>query len=382
MTGTSRHAVSVLVAVYWPLGGIRTYLKYVYRHFPPGVNLTVLAASTQEDSALRADMSALGIGLIIDRGKRRWFFLKILKELLLRRYDVVQSHGFITASHVYAANLLRVRRVPHVLTVHGILEDRLLSGWPGRIKKALLGWVVNHVDVVYAVGQDMMNHLADELPGFHDSRARKIVIRNGIDITPYLTLASLRGKFRANQRIGDDMFLIGFLGRFMEAKGFNYLIDAIEILERDRALPGHVLVLAVGSGDYLGRYKRRIRESGLENRFLFLPFQPDILPIYADIDVVVMPSVSEAASLLALESLCAGVPLIASDCIGLRESVRNTPAIVFEARNARALAGTIVDLLKRPRRDAFQAFCSEAMARFDVRHTSEQLARLLQEMAA
>jgi glycosyltransferase involved in cell wall biosynthesis len=382
MTEIPKRRAHVLVAVYWPLGGIRTYLKYVYRHFPPDVDLTVLAASTQEDSALRADMSALGIRLIIDHGKRRWFFLRILRELLRGRYDVIQSHGFITASHAYAANLLRLRRLPHVLTVHGILEDRLLSGLAGRIKKQLLGWVVNHVDVVYAVGQDMMTHLADELPGFGVSRARKVVIKNGIDVGPFSNLALLRGRFRTGQHIADDIFLIGFLGRFMEAKGFNYLIDAIDILERDRVLPDRVKVLAVGSGDYLGRYKKDIRQRKLENRFIFLPFQSDILPIYADLDAVAMPSISEAASLLALESLCAGVPLIASDCIGLRESVRDTPAIVFEARNAAALASAIADVVNHPRRETFEAFRGEATTRFNVRNTSDQLTHLLQEVAA
>lgn len=41
-----------------------------------------------------------------------------------------------------------------------------------------------------------------------------------------------------------------------------------------------------------------------------------------------MPSRWVAFGLLAVEALCAGTPLIASDCIGLREVVEDTPAVV------------------------------------------------------
>jgi len=375
------HQIRVLVAVYWPLGGIRTYLKYVYRKFPADVQLTVLAASTQEDDALSQDMAALEIPLMIDRGQRSRFYLRIWHELRTGNYDIVQSHGFITASHAYVANLLAPGKRRHILTVHGILEDRLLGGWIGKVKRAVLGWIINHVDVVYGVGHDMMVHLSSELSGFDRSRTRKVVIKNGIDVSRFGDLDSLRGQFRASQKVPPGSFLLGFLGRFMEAKGFNFLIDAIDQLEKGGKLPPGVQVVAVGSGDYIRRYKNDIERRKLAHRFRFLPFQRDIMSIYADLDAVVMPSVSEAASLLALECLCAGVPLLASNCIGLRESVRDTPAIVFETRDAQALAEAIAGIVEDPRRHVFESFRSEAVRRFDVGHTRDQLAGLFRQEA-
>lgn len=369
----------VLVAVYWPLGGIRTYMKYVYRYLPSTYQVTVLAASTQEDDALRENMAEVGAVLILYHGQRRWFFLRIFRELIGSHYDLIQSHGFISATHVYFANLMRIIRVPHILTVHGMLENRFLTGLVGRLKTRLLYRIVRQLDVVYAVGQDMMTHLGEEIPGFNRARCRKTVIKNGIDVQPFAHPAHPRGSFRKSIGVADDAFLIGYLGRFMQLKGFNFLIDAVALLEEERALPENVRIVAVGSGDYLDRYRRDIVNKRLEHRFIFIPFQRDISTIYPDLDAVAMPSIAEAASLLALESLCAGTPLLASNCIGLRESVRDTPTVTFESQNARALANAMLAVVQNPNRPAFEAFRPHAFERFDIRLTSAALDRLFRE---
>jgi len=42
-------SIRVLVVARWPLGGIRTYMRYMFSHLPSSCRLSVLAASTQED---------------------------------------------------------------------------------------------------------------------------------------------------------------------------------------------------------------------------------------------------------------------------------------------------------------------------------------------
>jgi glycosyltransferase involved in cell wall biosynthesis len=177
--------------------------------------------------------------------------------------------------------------------------------------------------------------------------------------------------------ISDTTFLIGFLGRFMPQKGFEYLIEAMDMLVKRHHGSLDIRVLAVGSGDYLEAYKKRVAGKGLANRFVFVPFQPDVAPVYDAADVIVMPSVWEAFGLQAAEALCMGRPIIASDCIGLREAIKDTPAIVVPTGNAAAIADSVSRLILEPPSLLFHDFREEARKRFDVRKTSSELQTLL-----
>ncbi|MBV5330677.1 MAG: hypothetical protein JZU65_24110, partial [Chlorobium sp.] len=54
------------------------------------------------------------------------FVYGIAKELNQNRYQLIISQGYLSAVAVYMANL--IYRVPHILTIHGIVEPQYLSG--------------------------------------------------------------------------------------------------------------------------------------------------------------------------------------------------------------------------------------------------------------
>lgn len=377
----NQNPINLLVVVRWPLGGIRTYMKYVYGYLPERFRITILAASTHEDDALRSDAKTFGARLVLVPADRKGGLVgEIVRELRHNHYDLIQSQGFISALQVYLANL--VFRIPHVLTVHGILEDKYLQGNLARIKTWLLAWVIKHVTVLYAVSNDILEHLLEQIPALKDAACRKAVILNGIETSVFRKESDgSSGTFRDRLGIGKDLFLLGFLGRFMPQKGFNYLIDAVEMLEAEAGTSREVHILAVGSGDYLPDYQKMAREKGVAHRFTFMPFQQDVKEIYHDVDVVVMPSIWEASGLLAMEAMCCGTPLIASDCIGLRETVAGTPAVVFSSRNAGALAQAIRVARDSDLKKSFGDYAQQAQERYDVRKTALEVEQLFEDLA-
>ncbi|MFO0754798.1 MAG: glycosyltransferase family 4 protein [Thermodesulfovibrionales bacterium] len=375
----SSDAIRLLVVARWPLGGIRTYMRYLYKHLASRCSLTIVAASTQEDAALKRDAEEAGARLIVCRPEegRGGMVRTIFRELRQGRYDVIQSNGFLSALLAYAANV--PFGVPHIITVHGIFESRHLKGRTAELQEALLAWVIRKATVLYAVSDDIMEHLHETIPSLERSRCRKVVIRNGIDTDLFGGAGT--GEFRERLGLNGKTFLIGYLGRFMPEKGFPYLIDAVDILVKSGKTPGDFRVIAVGSGDYLDWYRKKVRQKELEERFVFLPFQQDVAAVYRDMDVVVMPSQWEAFPLQPMEALCSGTPLIASDCMGLREAVRDTPAVVFRSESAEALAEALRSVMEDPPREAFERFRSVARERFDAGKTAEKVYRLLQETA-
>ena len=98
-------------------------------------------------------------------------------------------------------------------------------------------------------------------------------------------------------------------------------------------------------------------------------------------DAVVMPSVWEAYPILTSEVMCCGVPIVATDCPGLREAVEQTPSVVVPSKDATALAGGMVRVMEeREIGDAARAFREAAAMRYDVRRAAEELTVLLREM--
>jgi len=166
----------------------------------------------------------------------------------------------------------------------------------------------------------------------------------------------------------------------MPQKGFNFLIDAAEILAKEVKELNDWKVLAIGSGDFSREYKTIIKKRGLEHKFIFIPFQRDIVCVYKIIDLIAMPSVWEAFGLQAAEAMCVGVPIIVSDCIGLRETVKGTPAITFPSKDPSALAEAIRLMMVNYSRDNFDKFRDEAVKRFDVRRTSIKVAELFKRV--
>lgn len=370
--------IRLLIVARWPLGGIRTYMKYTYKYFPKDrFQITLLAPEEGERETLAQDMNEMGIEWVKAArvAGRDFLCLRVFQLLARQRFDVIQSEGFISAVHVHAANLFH--NIPHVVTVHGILEEKYLGErLLGKLKRKWLQLVINGADALYSVSRDMQDHVESLLK--ISKKLRKVVIHNGIDVSRF-TDKELSADTSLRKKLGipDTTFLIGFLGRFMPQKGFEYLIDAMDLLAKRNLGSRDILVLAVGSGDYLESYKKRVAEKGLTNRFLFLPFQPNVAPVYDAADVIVMPSIWEAFGLQAAEALCMGRPIISSDCIGLREAIKDTPAIVVPTGNATAIADSVSRLILEPPSLLFHDFREEARKRFDVRKTSSELQTLL-----
>lgn len=351
-------------------------MRYVYQHFGSDWKVTILAADAQETAALQEDAKIVGAELIMAPASFFGFFWAVFRTLAQNRHDIIQSQGFISAITTCLANI--VFRKPHVLTVHGVLEGRLLQGIKGSLKRLVTNWAICSVDVVYAVSEDILAHVQQRVSCLSRSKIKQIAIMNGIEPRLFVGLRD-PGEFRLRYGLGSDLFLFGFLGRFMPQKGFDKIVEALAHLEKI-STPCDYRLVAVGSGDCRSEYEALAKEKDVFHRIVFLPFQHEVSRVYGDLDAVVMPSVWEACPLQPMETLVSGVPLIVSDCIGLREVVCGTPAIVVPDGNPRGLAHAMANLLNDNQRDTFLKFSQEAAVKYDVKNTSSSLERLFESL--
>lgn len=135
-------------------------------------------------------------------------------------------------------------------------------------------------------------------------------------------------------RVGIDRLRIGYVGRLSHRKGPDVALEALDLLTQRGVDAELHLVGAVFSGNE--GFDRQLRAGavarGVDDRVRYLGFQPDIWPLLADMDVLVVPSrQDESFGNTAVEGVLAARPVIASDIAGLREAVGPYEAVTFVA---------------------------------------------------
>lgn len=234
--------------------------------------------------------------------------------------------------------------------------------------------VFRSLDVIHCVSHDALENLLETFPFLRGNRSKCVVIANGIEVSRFKKLQE--SGLRRELGVGSDVFLVGFLGRFMAQKGFVYLVEAVERLLSNKELSSIPMVVCFGEGGFIREEKDTLAKKGLQDHFRFLPFVPNVAEIISSLDVVVMPSLWEACPLLPMETLAVGTPLIATDCVGLREVVKGTPTYVVPTKDSVTIAKGIEHFMIRENKAPFTKFREQALSRFDVKHQFEAIEAL------
>lgn len=142
---------------------------------------------------------------------------------------------------------------------------------------------------------------------------------------------------------------VGFLGRIVEEKGLEYLVEGFRGLGPDARL------LIGGGWDNVagGSVIERVRAAiGDDPRVRLLGFLPDehLPDFYASLDVLALPSVNsfEAFGIVQAEAMMLGVPAVASDRPGVRVPVQQTGfGLLVPPRDAAAIETALRELAGR-----------------------------------
>lgn len=266
-----------------------------------------------------------------------------------RKVSVVHARSRAPAWSAYLA--ARAKRVPFVTTYHGAYKA-------SNPFKKLYNSIMAAGDFVIANSQ----YTADQIAAAYKMRKTKlVVIPRGTDFSAFdrekaapERVAAMKAGWGLPARHGPVLLLPGRLTRW---KGQLLLIEALRLLEEEGRSHGAVIVLAgdaQGRDEYQDEIERARDAAGLTDRVVVAGHVEDMPAAYAASDLVISASVEpEAFGRIAVEASAMGVPVIAADHGGARETVITEPENArtgwrFEPGNARALADAIVAALEMP----------------------------------
>jgi glycosyltransferase involved in cell wall biosynthesis len=384
---TSKTAESrrVLAVVRHPVGGIRTHLLYTYPHLAAkGYTFTFVLPAIDDTRSFRREVEAWPDTEVVEApmdGQRipQCVFVPTVRRLLReRRFRLIHSQGIRAATQVVLANF--GIGVPHIATSQDMVRREEFPGFPGRLKLLAVGTLLSRVDALVTVTSDARQNHFELFPPLRVVKRKVVPIVNGINSDLFhIDQCPTDDQLRRSLGLNCNVFLAGFLGRFMEQKGFLVLVDAIEhLLKQEPPRPFHLV--AVESGDFIREYQAILRSRPqTEACITFMPRQPNVANVLRQLDALVMPSLWEACGILAMEAMAVGVPVIGSNCPGLREVLEDTPSRTVAPNDPAALAQSLREAMTAPRKQEAMAFAEAARERFDARHTANSLYELFEK---
>jgi len=279
---------------------------------------------------------------------------ELIKKLLqAKNYDLYHIHipfPFVLGMAIVAS---KINNIPLIVTHHGEGakgKSDLLYSLMATLYIIYL-WSARTISLRFASRIIFQNQSYPESLGLSIKIKERIrIVRTGVDsqlFSPLNEGSKLRAKYGFNDS-DRVMLFVGSLAKSHRFKGIDYLIKAIFVARNNN---GNIKLVIVGGGDLISELKQLARKLELEHDVIFTGsiLHEQLPPYYAMCDAFVLPSTSgpECYSLVVLEAMASGRPVIVSDLPGVRDNVNNErTGLKVPPRNPRALAEAILRLAK------------------------------------
>lgn len=261
------------------------------------VTLAMLQSSGQNDPAVEsaAAKSAIRVCLVPCARYPTIAALKELKRTIVAGgIDIVHSHGYKADTFSALSRLDGQRRVA---TCHNWTQESMRVHLYNAIDRLSL----RRMDRIVAVSEAIRDRVVAS--GIEERKVE--IIFNGVDSPP---LAA---------RTANPVFRFGIVGRIAPEKGHRVLLHAAARL-KTAGMAFHLDV--IGEGPDRNEIEEAAVAIGLQTCVSFQGRRDDMDAVYASLDCLVLPSLSEGLPMVLLEAATAGVPVIASE-VGAVSSV-------------------------------------------------------------
>lgn len=232
--------------------------------------------------------------------------IKLLRLLGRKKYDLlIGSHEYYP--FYLATFFAKIFRTKNILLVgHNIQEDlrhkNIVFSW---LHKSLIKLSFMCTDKIICVSKSLAAAIKKDSPLFH---TKIEIIYNGIDGERIKILS----RQKASLKNWKKKHIIATLGRFVERKGFDRLINVFNYLKKGYP---ELKLLIIGKGQREESLRKQVRNFSLENDVIFLKFTKKGNPYkYLSIcSLFVFSSLYEGFGNVIIEAMVCGIPVISTN---------------------------------------------------------------------
>jgi glycosyltransferase involved in cell wall biosynthesis len=278
--------------------------------------------------------------------KTLWQGVRLARYVRQNLIQIVHSYGFYP--NVFTVPIARMAGASIVVASIRDTGD-LLTPVQRRIQK----WACRLADCVLVNAEAIRQSLIDQGYDPHNI----VVIRNGItngacfnlpgdpaQAKPSGSQKNPRGAaLREELGLPHSARVVSVFSRLNRMKGVDYFLDAAAVLAGRYPDVGFLIV---GDGGARKELEEQACRLGIRERTVFTGFRRDVPDLLSESAISVLPSLSEGISNTLLESMAAGVPVIATRVGGNPEVVEDgVSGLLVPTRDSATLAAAIGSLL-------------------------------------
>jgi len=275
---------------------------------------------------------------------------KIYKYLKKQKIQIVHTHLF--AGDTWGRIAAVLARTPIIIST-----EHSTNFNEGIIKRLVKKILSHFTDKIIAISKTVKEN-SQKRDWINPKKIE--VIYNGIDLEkfslPLLTPSRNEFGTKTNSKINKEIsplsfslakeemkkvsIILGFVGRLEKEKGVEYLIEAMGLIKKTDY---NLRLKIIGEGHQRKKLETMRNQLELKDKIEFLGNKNNQAEIYQKIDILIIASLWEGLSIVALEAMASGVPIIASNVGGLQEIIKNEEnGLLFEPENSKILAEKIL----------------------------------------
>jgi len=202
-----------------------------------------------------------------------------------------------------------------------------------------------------------------------------IVVHTGIDPKPFSLPVDV-SQYKEMLGIPTAAPVVGAVGRLNNQKSPLDFVRMAGIVHQRRP---EVHFVWIGAGPLESDARILSQGLGLDSVFHFLGQRQDVPSILRVLNCFVLPSRWEGFSLVILEALASGTPVVATDISGTREAIEHgRNGWLAPVGDCDALAGYVVDILENP--DKASAFRAAGRKRIEEEFTTSRMFAALESV--
>lgn len=305
-------------------------------------------AKSEGDMSYLAERYNVKPLIIPELGREISFFndvkslISIYRIIKREKPDIVHTHtakaGALGRLAAFAAG------VPvRVHTFHGHIFDGYFSPTIAKIFLLIERFLARFTDRIVTVSETVKYDIVDQLKVAKNKKSA--VIPLGLDLDGFLQCEKLRGNFRKKLNLGDDVLLVGIVGRLVPIKNHKMFLEAAgSILKRKPAM--NVKFLVIGDGEYGTFLRSCAKDAGIEEHVIFTGWIRDLAEAYADLDVVALTSLNEGTPVSLIEAMASSRAVVSADAGGVKDLVRpNENGLLSKINDVEGFSDNLFSLL-------------------------------------
>ena len=318
-----------LITEYSVGGAEKTMVRILSGFNRDKYDITVVALR-MGSGILLPELEKIGIKTEILGAKTKYDFLRVVFRLYkLLRKDKPQ---ILICSLYHPAILGRI--IGKLAGTPIIINWEVSENFGGFLRVLLNRITLNLSDKIFCDSKKVSAELINTL-GCPDDKI-EIAPTGGLDLMMY----------NRQCKNSDSSVKIGIIGRFTEAKGYEYFVETAKIVTSSRE---NICFSIVGDGTYFSKIQNMIKEFDLTDKVKLLGYRSDIPDLLSEWDIYVQSSLWEGLCLTVVEAIASGLPVVATNVGGIPESIIDGyNGFLVPPKNPEALAEKIIELIDNP----------------------------------